>query len=106
MTFQLKNATTLLGHPSEANTTFINCQESPFSDLEGCYLYYDCTHLKWIRSGKAVGSHHSNPRRSFSKYHAEHKKEAGSAKGKYSKSNFYSCYPNNELVGDSRSLRI
>jgi hypothetical protein len=54
--------TTLLGHPSEASTTFINCQESPFSDLEGFYS----TQLKWIRNGKAVGLHHSNPRRTFS----------------------------------------
>jgi hypothetical protein len=96
---------TLLGHPSDTNSTFVNCENTPFSDLEGCYLYYDSSRFKWIRSGKAVGSRHSNPRRTFRKRHAEHKHEARSAKGKYSKSNFYSCYPSNELVGDSNNSR-
>jgi hypothetical protein len=96
---------TLLGHPSDASSIFVNCQDPPFSDLEGCYLYYDAAHFKWIRSGKAVGLCHSNPRRTFSKQHTEHKHEARSAKGKYSKSNFYSCYPSNELVGDTNNSR-
>jgi hypothetical protein len=68
-------------------------------------LYYNSTCLKWIRSGKAVGSRHSNPRRTFSKRHAEHRKEARSIKGKYNTSNFYSCYPSNELVEDTNNSR-
>ena len=69
-------------------------------------MYYDLARLKWIRSGKAVGSSHSNPRRTFAKRHDEHKKESETTKGgKYSKSNFYSCYPSNTLAGNSNDCR-
>ena len=96
---------TLIAHPQEnERLRFAPCEKQPFSDLEGCYLYYDQIHHKWIRSGKAVGSRSSNPRRTFGCRHQEHKKAAGEKGNMNQKSNFYSCYPDKSLT-ESNSRR-
>ena len=69
-------------------------------------MHYDKSRLKWIRSGKDVGSRHSNPRRTFKLRHEEHKKESLTTKGgKHDKSNFHSCYPSKTLAGNSNDCR-
>ena len=98
---------TLIAHPSDEHSTFATCTKNDlFSDLEGCYLYYDQNRHNWIRSGKAVGSRYSKPKRSFKTRHEEHKKEAGATNNgnKYEKSKFYSCYPI-QSTADSNDCR-
>jgi len=51
----------LLGHPNEhiSADSFLPMtkqpEDLPLDSLEGCYLHYDPTKKKWIRSGKASG---------------------------------------------------
>ena len=93
------DSTTLVAHPGNEGCVFHDCASAEVTDLEGCYLYYDQVKYAWIRSGKAVGSKFSNPKRSFGKRHAEHKMEASknATNCKYDKSLFYRSYPSKSI---------
>ena len=65
--------------------------------LEGSYLYYFCDDCRWIWSGKAMGSDHSQPISGLVQRNAiSHFRKASTASLAVNSDRFYTLYPSRE----------